>query len=231
MMIVSVSGYANSNVDTSLAIQPGYPADMEPQAVKTETGYQYQQKPSYPVQKQIQNRNKSLSIEYTAQKGKFENDIDADLNGVAIGLSSSPDHHGFWSKFEYLKNNDYDADYYELSIGAHYNFIYVNNFYLTGTAGLGFGWAKVDGFDNSSFFTVPLGLEAGFNFTPSLSLFGGVGYKWAWDVSSSTKCNDGTTSNSTGSGACSWHDGVNSSTYTIGDFDGVTYKAGLRYNF
>lgn len=54
-----------------------------------------------------------------------------------------------------------------------------------------------------------------------------------WIVSDNDKTRCGTTSDSTGSGTCSWHGGIDydyTSNY-IGDFDGVTYKAGLRYNF
>ncbi len=78
-------------------------------------------------------------------------------------------------------------------------------------------------------------MEAGVNLNPNLSLYGGVGYKWAFDLTNDdkTRCNDGTTSNSSGQGTCSWHGGVNQyySSNNIGDFDGVTYKAGVRYNF
>ena len=90
---------------------------------------------------------------------------------------------------------------------------------------------EADGFDNSTYWTLPVGLELGYTPIPNLSVYGGVGYKWSWDISSSTTCKDGTTSNSVGSGTCSSHDGIDHYNYTIGDFDGVTYKAGLRYNF
>ena len=174
---------------------------------------------------------KSLSIEYSGQKGKFSNDIDADLNGFAIGLSSAPTHNGLWTKVEYQKNSDYDADYYEMSFGGQYNFINANRFYLTGTYGIGIGLATASDFDNSTFITLPIGLEGGYSITPNFSIFTGIGYKWAWDVSSSTTCNDGTSSSSSGSGTCSWHGGINHYNSTIGDFDGITYKAGVRYNF
>lgn len=175
--------------------------------------------------------NKSLSLEYTAQKGKFENNIDADIKGGAIGISAVPTKNGIWSKFEFQKNDDYSADYYEASFGGQYNLVNLNGLYLTGTYGLGIGFAKVDGFDNSTFITVPVGLEAGYNFTPRFALFTGIGYKWAWDVSSSSTCNDGSSSNSVGSGTCSYHGGINHYNDNIGNFDGLTYKFGMRYSF
>jgi len=186
----------------------------------------------------------SVSLEYLSHKAKFSDDIDADLDGFAIGLSSSPQLHGLWTKFEYLNNGDYDADYYEISFGGHYNFLNTQRFYAIGTLGFGIGLLEATGFDETVYFTVPVGLEAGFNLTRNLSLFGGVGYKWNADISSSddssggrTLCRDGTWSNSTGPGTCSWHGGISSYQPSgsgenyVGSFNGMTYKAGLRYNF
>lgn len=193
---------------------------------------------SFQAQAQNIDLNKnSVFAEYSSQKGKFENDVDADMNGFGLGISTSPQKHGAWAKFEYQGNNDYDGDYYEISGGGHYNFLSTERFYAIGTLGLGVGLLDVDGFDNTAYLTIPVGLEAGVNLNPNFSLYGGVGYKWSWDASDSndkkTRCNDGTWSNSSGQGTCSWHGGVNQyySSNNIGDFDGLTYKVGVRYNF
>ncbi|QIC69819.1 outer membrane beta-barrel protein [Acinetobacter indicus] len=177
----------------------------------------------------------SVFAEYSAQKGKFDGDVEADMNGFGIGISTSPQQNGLWGKFEYQSNSDYDGRYYELSVGGHLNFLSTERFYAIGVLGMGVGVLDVDGFDQTAYFTIPLGLEAGVNLNKNFSLYGGVGYKWALDISDNdkTRCNDGTTSDSSGSGTCSWHGGINynySDNY-IGDFDGMTYKAGLRYNF
>lgn len=175
----------------------------------------------------------SFYAQYTQQKGKFENDIDADLKGVTIGYSTAPQLSGWWAEFEYLKNSEYSADYYEATLGGHYNIFNANRLYLLGTVGMGLGVGSADGFDDTAYLTLPVGLELGYTIVPNLSVFGGVGYKWNWEIKDNrTRCNDGTRSNSSGSGTCSWHGGVDTSyDYTIGDFDGLTYKAGLRYNF
>lgn len=212
-----------------LAIQYGEPAPMENYAQQTPAA-EYQ--PLAPVKyKNEQQMNSSLFVEYSAQKGEFANNIDADMGGFGIGFSSSPHKNGFWGKIEYQSNDDYDGDYYEFSAGGHLNFIDANGFYALGTLGTGVSVLDVAGFDTSTYWTIPIGLEAGYTFTPSFSVYGGVGYKWSWDISSSTTCKNGTQSNSVGSGACSWNDGIDHYNYTVGDFDGVTYKAGLRYNF
>lgn len=222
--VISTQGFA----DKPLPIQYGEPAPLNNETPIAETQY----KPLQPVKyKNEAALNRSLMLEYSAQKGKFENSINEDLTGFGIGFSSSPYKNGLWGKFEYQKNSEYDGNGYEFSFGGHLNFINLNGFYALGTLGTGVSVLDVDGFDTSAYFTIPIGLEAGYALAPNFSIYGGIGYKWAWDISSSTTCNNGTQSNSVGSGTCSHNGGIDHYNYTIGDFDGMTYKAGLRYNF
>lgn len=230
LILAGVIGGASivASANTPLAIQPGQPAPM----------YQAEQPIPYTYAQPsnaLPTPNASLSLEYLSHKAEFDEGVDADLDGFAIGFSTTPQRHGLWTKFEFLSNSEFDADYYEFSFGGHLNFFNTDRFYATGTIGAGVGLIDVSGFDETVYFTIPVGLEAGVNLTKNLSLFGGFGYKWAVDISENgeTRCNDGTWSDSTGSGTCSWHGGIDYdyvSNY-IGDFDGVTYKAGLRYNF
>lgn len=231
-LVIGVLSLSSSIVfaNKPLVIQQGEPAPLSnaPEAPVAVTQY----KPLQPVRyKNEPALNKSLMLEYSTQKGKFENDIDEDLTGFGVGFSSSPHKNGLWGKIEYQQNDEYDGDAYEFSFGGHLSLVDVNGFYALGTLGTGVGVLDVDGFDTSTYWTIPIGLEAGYTFTPSLFVYGGIGYKWSWDISSSTTCKDGTTSNSVGSGTCSSHDGIDHYNYTIGDYDGITYKAGLRYNF
>lgn len=217
-----------AGAETPLAIQSGQPAPMH--QTEQPVPYTYMQ-----PNNSVSSPNASLSLEYLSHKAEFDEGVDADLDGFAIGFSTTPQRHGVWTKLEFLSNSEFDADYFEFSFGGYLNLISTERFYASGTIGAGVGLIDVAGFDETVYFTIPVGLEAGVNLTKNLSLFGGVGYKWAIDVSESgeTRCNDGTWSDSTGSGTCSWHGGIDydyTSNY-IGDFDGVTYKAGLRYNF
>ena len=217
-----------SFADKPLPIQYGEPVPLNNETPIAETKY----KPLQPVRyKNKEALNSSLMLEYSAQKGKFANGIDEDLNGFGIGFSSSPHKNGLWGKIEYQQNDEYDGNAYEFSFGGHLNLLNVNGFYALGTLGTGVSVLDADSFDTSTYFTIPIGLEAGYTFTPNFSLYTGIGYKWSWDISSSTTCENGTQSNSVGSGACSHNGGIDHYNYTIGDFDGVTYKAGLRYNF
>ncbi|QOW49508.1 hypothetical protein G0029_06695 [Acinetobacter sp. YH12138] len=215
--------------DKPLLIQQGTPEPMSSyETPVAETQYTPLQPTRYKNETAL---NASLMLEYSAQKGKFANDIDEDLKGFGIGISSTPHRNGYWGKFEYQQSDNYDGSAYEFSFGGHLNLINANGFYALATVGTGVSILEADGFDNSTYWTLPVGLELGYTPMPNLSVYGGVGYKWSWDISSSTTCKDGTTSNSVGSGTCSSHDGIDHYNYTIGDYDGMTYKAGLRYNF
>ncbi|WP_313042797.1 hypothetical protein [Acinetobacter sp.] len=215
--------------DKPLLIQQGTPEPMSSyETPVAETQYTPLQPTRYKNETAL---NASLMLEYSAQKGKFANDIDEDLKGFGIGISSTPHRNGYWGKFEYQQSDNYDVSAYEFSFGGHLNLINANGFYALATLGTGVSILEADGFDNSTYWTLPVGLELGYTPMPNLSIYGGVGYKWSWDISSSTTCKDGTTSNSVGSGTCSSHDGIDHYNYTIGDYDGMTYKAGLRYNF
>ena len=219
-----------SNADQPLVIQQGQPVPM--QGIQTPVAETQYYAPIQTTRYGVESNPKmSFFAEYSSQDGEFANDINEDLKGFGIGLSSSPHRSGMWGKFEYQENSEYDGEAYEFSFGGQLNLVSINGFYTLGTLGMGFSALDVDGFDTSSYFTLPVGLEVGYTFTPSLGLYGGIGYKWSWDVSSSTTCNNGTQSNSVGSGTCSWNGGIDHYNYTVGDYEGVTYKAGLRYNF
>ncbi len=174
----------------------------------------------------------SMFAEYSSHDAKLESDQTTKLKGGAVGVSTNPALSGAYGRFDYLSNNEFDVDYYELQGGGQLNLVNAGGFYLLATAGLGFAGADSSYLDNSvNFVSLPVGLEAGFSPIPELSLYAGVGYKWLFDVTGKTTCNDGTTTNSTGHGACSYHDGIDYYNETIGDADGVTYRAGLRVNF
>lgn len=227
-----------AGANTPLAIQSGQPVPIYQS--EQSTPYVYAQPNSASSAPTA-----SLSLEYLSHKAEFDGDIDADLDGFAIGLSTTPQRNGLWTKFEFLSNSNFDTDYYEFSFGGHLNLLSTERFYTIGTLGIGIGLIDVPGFDETAYFTIPVGLEAGVNLTRNLSLFGGVGYKWNAEISGSedssgggrTLCKDGTWSNSTGRGTCSHHGGI--ADYQppieydnyVGSFNGMTYKAGLRYNF
>lgn len=174
----------------------------------------------------------SIFVEYSNYEADLDGGYKVKLKGAAIGYSTAPNQTGFYTKFEVQKDNALDAKYYEISFGSQVNLINYHGLYLLGTVGMGYSWADSSLLSNNvQFVTVPVGLELGYSFTPNFSIYTGVGYKFLFDVTSSTTCNDGTTSNSTGSGTCSYHGGISQYNDYVGNNDGMTYRAGLRLNF
>lgn len=165
----------------------------------------------------------SFSTEYVGYEAKLENGDKAKLDGVALGFSTAPQRQGgFWTRFEYQNSSDYDADYYELASGGQLRIFNQNNVYAL--ASIGLGYTVVDTSyvsDTAEFISLPVGLEVGYTFGQNVSLFGGVGYKWLWDITSSEECT-----------SYSYYTSCqNTIGDVIGDVDGVTYRAGVRYSF
>lgn len=203
-------------------------------------------------------QNLSATIEYTKSKIEFDAGGTFKPDGFSIGFSTPSGKSGVWGKFEYATDNKTNSDLYGGSIGGHLNLLAKNNFYLNGFSGVGYtriesGITK----SNLSFITIPIGIEAGYIVSRNIDVFTNIGYKWMFDLTGSdgyfgnnagsnpnagkTLCNDGTWSDSTGSGTCSWHDGVaeNQPTYntssngkiSLGDAENTLYGVGLRFKF
>lgn len=233
LVLIGVLGSisALSNAEQPLVIQQSSPAQMYSNPTPVISPQYYSQ--SQPVRyNSPANPNYSVSAEYTSYEADLEWGDTVKLDGFALGVSSSPHISGWYGKFEYMQDDSLDADYYEFAFGGQLNLFSYNGLYALASAGLGFAVADSPELYNTvNFVTLPVGFEVGYSVIPELSLYGGVGYKWLWDTTSSTTCRDGSTSNSTGSGTCSWHGGIAYYNDYVGDNDGVTYKAGLRYNF
>lgn len=185
--------------------------------------------------------DRAIFIEGAVYDSHFANSIDSKSEGFAIGFEkdiqlSNPSwkRSGIGAKFEYLKNKDFDASYYELQGKGYGYLIDKPKFYTLWS--LGVGVALIDSKQYEGvFLTLPIELEAGFNLTNQVSLYGGVGYKYNVEIPDMrTRCKDGRYTNSTGSGTCSHHGGIDRNYIPddeIGNFHGLTYKAGIKYRF
>lgn len=174
-------------------------------------------------------KNLSLSIEYSAYDAKSDSG-DSKLTGLGVGLSTLPQNNGMYGGFEYLKDDGIKM--YHVDVGYQHNFYNQGGLYALGKIGLGYAAADIDALANDNdFMTLPVAAEVGYSITPNFSAYMGAGYQWSFDLTSDTTCRDGSQSNSVGSGTCSWHGGVAYYNDKIGTVDGLTYNAGLRYNF
>lgn len=207
--------------DRAIILQPGEPLPMGAKIDR-----QYYDGSSISQKSQPQNQSKSerntnlmgisLFAGYSGQNAKPEYEGKQKLNGFELGASYYWGDFGVYEKYEH--QNESQIKYNEMSTGVQYKFLKQNNAYLMGTAALGYGWGetketKID----LEFLTLPVGLEAGYSFTPNFDLYGGVGYKWLWDRTENVGCSMYVCWSGRGD--------------VVGDTDGVTYKAGLRYNF
>ena len=188
-----------------LPVQYGSPAPLGEQQVQNS----YAQSSS-PL------NNISLNAGYVG--GMIDkDDFKLRLKGFELGGTYSlNDKVGIFTKYEQQKD---DLKLKEFSVGAVYNFYERNNVYITGSAGLGYSW--VDGKDDGDkveleYLTLPIGVEAGYMFTPNVAVYGGLGYKWMYNQDSEV-CFDG--------------DCFDAGNLSELDVNGTTYRAGFRYTF
>lgn len=188
-----------------LVVQYGEPAPM------TE-----QQAQNVYVQTSSPLNNISLNAGYVG--GMIDkDDFKLRLKGFELGGTYSLNEKlGIFAKYEQQKD---DLKLKEFSAGAVYNFYEHNNVYITGSAGL--GYSLVDGKEDGDkveleYLTLPIGLELGYKFTPSVAVYGGLGYKWMYNQDSEVCFG----------GVC--YDAGNLSEL---DVNGTTYRAGFRYTF
>ncbi len=188
----------------------------------TSLGYAHAQSSSLPL---------SVFVEYHENDANWY-DQTVHLSGGSFGLSTSPYSSGFWGAVDFLGDDDFETTYVEARSGRHINLISQAGFYLNGTFGFGYAIASSPFLYNDvDFVTIPIGLEAGLSPFPELSVYAGVGYKWLYDVTSNTTCNDGTTTNNVGRRACYYNLGIAYFNDTVGNARGVEFKAGMRFNF
>lgn len=209
-----------------LCASGSYAQNWNPAPTAESTAYS-----SYPAAKTPQ-KNYAVFAEYANFEADFDSGYTVELDGFALGVSTTPHRSGFYGRLEFLKNNEYDLDYYEFNMGGNLNLISYHGFYFNTYAGLGYSGASSKLLANDvNFVTLPVGVEVGLNFVPDFSIYATAGYKWLYDSTSNTTCKDGTTSDKVGNTACYWNGGIAYYNEYIGDADGVTYNVGMRMHF
>lgn len=137
-----------------------------------------------------------------------------------------------YARAEYQRSGSWDADVVEVQGGYRYSFYSRDSVSVSGRVGVGVASADIDAYRNTNqFVTLPLAVEVGYRPTEKFEVYGRAGYKWAFDVTSDNTCRDGSGSNSSGRGTCSWHGGVSHRSDKVGTVHGPTLNVGVRYNF
>ena len=116
-----------------LCASGSYAQNWNPAPTAESTAYS-----SYPAAKTPQ-KNYAVFAEYANFEADFDSGDTVELDGFALGVSTTPHRSGFYGRLEFLKNNEYDLDYYEFNMGGNLNLISYHGFYLNTYAGLSGG--------------------------------------------------------------------------------------------
>ena len=125
-----------------------------------------------------------------------------------------------WAEYIFQSS---EVDYNHFSVGYKYKFLENEKLYSAASLGLGYAWLDesetVPGIGKLNveleYFTIPAALEVGYKVSPQVDMFGSFGYQWLFNEDAKVCLN----------GEC-----LSGSSDEL-DLNGVTYKAGLRYNF
>ena len=176
------------------------------------------QQSHYQTQGSSTLNNFSLAAGYAGSKiGSNEFGGDERFNGFFLNASTAVDPK-VNAYAEYAYQDASDLDFSEFSVGLQYKILEDAKTYAS--LGLGVGYAWLDESADSvsvelNYVTLPVNFELGYKIDQNVDVFGNVGYKWFFNRDSE---------------ACIGNTCVSGSSSDL-DIDGVTYKAGLRYNF
>ena len=176
------------------------------------------QQSHYQTQGSSTLNNFSLAAGYAGSKiGSNEFGGDERFNGFFLNASTAVDPK-VNAYAEYAYQDASDLDFSEFSVGLQYKILEDTKTYASLGLGVGYAWLD-ESADNASvelnYVTLPVNFELGYKIDQNVDVFGNVGYKWFFNRDSE---------------ACIGNTCVSGSSSDL-DIDGVTYKAGLRYNF
>ena len=176
------------------------------------------QQSHYQTQGSSTLNNFSLAAGYAGSKiGSNEFGGDERFNGFFLNASTAIDPK-VNAYAEYAYQDASDLDFSEFSVGLQYKILEDAKTYASLGLGVGYAWLD-ESADNASvelnYVTLPVNFELGYKIDQNVDVFGNVGYKWFFNRDSE---------------ACIGSTCVSGSSSDL-DIDGVTYKAGLRYNF
>ncbi|MEJ2766871.1 DUF3265 domain-containing protein [Photobacterium sp. MCCC 1A19761] len=171
-----------------------------------------------------------LYFDYQNQKISFDN-ISPNLSGLSIGYSWL-ENRTLYVEADFINDSEFDIRYWGGVLGYNHGLFRGTDIDVYFNFGIGIGELDVNYYQNkNTLISIPLGLSSSYSFTEKFHLDLGIGYRYFIDLTENTKCKDGTTSESTGSGTCSWHGGIARYQDKVGDGGGAFYRAGLRYSF
>jgi hypothetical protein len=155
----------------------------------------------------------------------------ADLQGAYFGGEVGERYSAFLEG-RISEDSSVEVEAYEVLFGGRGRFAEVGRLSLGAQIDVGYARADVEEYPNENdFVSFGAGIfgEVALHQTVSLFVFGGGRYYI--DVTPPTTCNDGTTSQSTGSGTCSHHGGIDHYNAKLGDGAALEFGLGVRFRF
>lgn len=214
-----LSSFTNASEwsDKPLPVNYGQPAPMgEPVKVNTAKQNGYAQ---YTSESKV-----SIATGYMGSKiGSNDLGGDENFNGFFLNGSYNIDPKlSTWIEYNYQDASE--MDFSEVAIGLQYKLLEEGRAYVSTGVGVGYAWLDEDAYEqdlsvNASlklkYVSLPINFEFGYKAMPKLDVFANIGYKWMFNRDAD---------------ACINNTCVSTSDSSL-NVDGVTYKAGLRYNF
>jgi len=135
-------------------------------------------------------------------------------------------------ELRFLEDEDEELDLGEFNMGIRTRPARRGPLGLRGQVDIGLVRADLDRLQNdNTLISLGFGVQPVLRLNEAVSIVGLLGYRFYFDTTEPTTCNDGTTSTSTGSGTCSSHGGIDHLNDKIGDGGGGEVALGIRTSF
>lgn len=162
----------------------------------------------------LADHHQAVSVEGVKYKAEDSSSKES-FDGFAVGYTNSSNPTIGWGVKAELLKGDY-SDLTSVVVFAQKDLWSNGKTYVNASVGAGYSFLDLDEVDVSlSQIVLPLNLEAGVNVAKNAAVYGSVGYRFDFAVSDTKYITDG-----------------EDVYYVEGeDFDGLTYKVGVKYKF
>lgn len=156
--------------------------------------------------------------------------VDASLEGISIGWEGHGPKGAGFMEIRAVENPSQGLDVVDFVLGGRFPFWRDAAPLQVGfQVDVGIGYADLASLANGNdLLSVGAALFAQLKLSSKVALYTTAGTRQYWDTTPPTTCNDGTASQSTGSGTCSHHGGINHYNEYIGDGGGEEFSVGIR---
>lgn len=164
-----------------------------------------------------------------SQQLRFD-DVSLTTRGVSLGYIWG-EKKAFLFNLDLMKKSEL-LNYSDISIKYSHPLYSLESLDVFWNAGFGASFIDYELYGNpNTLLSLPLGISATYHFNKKLGVNFSSSYKLYTDLTSPTVCNDGSESQSTGSGTCSHHGGISRYNDKIGNGGGLNVGLGIIYSY